>query len=52
MTMATGSTTCPRCGMAREQWQSNRGQGVRAGGATYCCQGCADNTGCTCTRVR
>jgi hypothetical protein len=38
--------------MAREQWQGKSGQGVQASGATYCCQGRADNTGCTCTRVR
>jgi hypothetical protein len=40
--------TCPRCGMPRSQWKENRGQGVTQGGQTYCCQGCAQGTGCTC----
>jgi hypothetical protein len=39
--------TCPNCGMTREEWQ-NDGQGYEYGGTTYCCQGCADGTGCTC----
>jgi hypothetical protein len=40
--------TCPRCGMAKQAWQGNGGQGVNRGGRTYCCAGCADDTGCTC----
>jgi hypothetical protein len=48
MTMQSGDQTCPRCGMTRDRWQGNGGQGVQSGGQTYCCQGCADNTGCTC----
>jgi hypothetical protein len=49
MTMQSGGgQTCPRCGMTRERWKGNGGQGVQSGGQTYCCQGCANNTGCTC----
>jgi hypothetical protein len=40
--------TCPKCGMAKNQWKGNGGQGVNAGGQTYCCSGCAQGTGCTC----
>ncbi len=40
--------TCPRCGMAENLWTGNAGDGVEAGGRTYCCQGCADDAGCTC----
>ena len=40
--------TCPNCGMAREEWQGNGGQGCEIGDKTYCCQGCAIGTGCTC----
>jgi hypothetical protein len=40
--------TCPRCGMTKPQWKGNGGQGVSQGGQTYCCQGCAGGTGCTC----
>lgn len=41
--------TCPRCGMQRDKWQGNGGQGVQQSGQTYCCAGCANNTGCTCS---
>jgi hypothetical protein len=34
--------------MAKNQWKANGGQGVSQGGQTYCCDGCAQNTGCTC----
>jgi hypothetical protein len=40
--------TCPKCGMAKNEWKGNGGQGVNAGGQTYCCSGCAQGTGCTC----
>jgi len=40
--------TCPNCGMAREEWQGNQGQGYEYAGQTYCCEGCADGSGCTC----
>ena len=39
---------CPRCGLAKRDWKGNRGEGVRSGGQTYCCEACAQDTGCTC----
>lgn len=44
------SGKCPNCGMAREEWQGNEGRGYEADGVTYCCQGCAEGTGCTCVQ--
>ena len=44
----TGNETCANCGMAKEEWQGNGGQGFKAGNNMYCCQGCATGTGCTC----
>lgn len=43
---------CPRCGMPKEQWSGNKGQGVNKDNQTYCCQGCAENKGCTCPNRR
>ena len=40
--------TCPKCGMTEKQWKGNNGQGVNKDNQTYCCNGCAENTGCTC----
>jgi len=40
--------TCMRCGMQQSEWKGNSGQGVSHNGQTFCCQGCAENTGCTC----
>jgi hypothetical protein len=40
---------CPGCGMPESQWRDNDGKGhLAADGHTYCCRGCADQTGCTC----
>jgi hypothetical protein len=39
---------CPNCGMPKSEWQGNNGQGITLGDKTYCCQGCAIGTGCTC----
>ena len=39
---------CPRCQLPRDQWKGNGGEGVEEGGETYCCAGCAYNTGCVC----
>jgi hypothetical protein len=39
---------CPACGMTKDQWKGNGGRGVSRGGRTYCCDGCANGTGCTC----
>ena len=41
--------TCPRCHRARSEWRSNNDEGVTLDGQTYCCEGCAQNTRCTCT---
>jgi hypothetical protein len=43
-----GEQTCPNCGMAKSEWQGNGGNGFNMGDKTYCCQGCATGTGCTC----
>lgn len=42
------SETCARCGMPKDQWTANNGQGVQEAGGMYCCAGCANNTGCIC----
>jgi hypothetical protein len=34
--------------MPKREWQGNKGQGYTKDGQTYCCQDCADDTGCTC----
>jgi hypothetical protein len=34
--------------MAKQDWKGNGGQGVSRNGQTYCCDGCANNSGCTC----
>jgi len=36
---------CPRCGMIKNDWP---GEGYTHDGEIYCCQGCAENTGCVC----
>lgn len=38
--------TCARCGMEKQDWSEP--EGFELEGITYCCQGCADDTGCTC----
>lgn len=40
--------TCANCNMPKAEWRGNNGQGLEVGGKTYCCQGCATGTGCTC----
>jgi hypothetical protein len=44
----TQTQTCANCGMPKEAWMGNNGQGFPVGDKTYCCQGCATGTGCTC----
>jgi hypothetical protein len=34
--------------MAKHEWP---GEGYSEGGQTYCCQGCAEGTGCLCVKV-
>jgi hypothetical protein len=40
---------CPRCGMDKAGWTANDARGFELQGTTYCCEGCAKNTGCTCS---
>jgi len=43
---------CPRCGLPKEQWRGNDGEGFRAeDGTTYCCDGCARQQACICLEV-
>lgn len=46
--MAQIQIVCVECGMERKVWGGNAGQGYRVDGELYCCQGCAEDTGCTC----
>ena len=39
---------CPGCRMVKNEWP---GEGYTHDGETYCCQGCAESTGCTCVVV-
>src|SRR5947207_9104235 len=39
---------CPGCGMVKNHWP---GEGYTHDGETYCCQGCAEGTGCMCLAV-
>ena len=39
---------CPGCQMIKNDWP---GEGYTHEGETYCCQGCAESTGCTCLTV-
>ena len=39
---------CPKCGMVKNDWP---GEGYAQEGQIYCCQGCAEGTGCTCVEV-
>jgi hypothetical protein len=45
---STQTQTCANCGMSKEEWMGNNGQGFQMGDKTFCCQGCATGTGCTC----
>jgi hypothetical protein len=38
------SSICANCGIAAEDWS----EPYKLGSQTYCCQGCAEQTGCTC----
>jgi hypothetical protein len=39
---------CPGCRMIKNDWP---GEGYTHEGQTYCCQGCAEGTGCMCVAV-
>jgi hypothetical protein len=47
-TKTTPLPACPACGMIKNQWP---GEGYTHEGETYCCQGCAERTGCRCASV-
>ena len=40
--------TCPGCGISKEDWKGNNGEGFSSEGQMHCCQGCAEGSGCTC----
>jgi len=48
MATPTEQQTCANCGKPKAEWTGNSGQGFPMGDKTYCCQGCAIGTGCTC----
>lgn len=39
--------SCRECGLPRSEWE-NAGRGFVRYGQAYCCEGCADGSGCTC----
>jgi hypothetical protein len=39
---------CPGCTMVKNEWP---GEGYTHDGETYCCQSCAEGTGCICVAV-
>src|SRR5262245_44914463 len=45
---STPRPACPGCGMPKDEWP---GEGYTEGGETYCCQGCAEGTGCVCKAI-
>lgn len=45
---STPRPACPGCGMIKNKWP---GEGYTHERQTYCCQGCAEGTGCTCVLV-
>lgn len=46
--IAPPQPACPGCGMLKNSWP---GEGYTHENQTYCCQGCAEGTGCTCAAV-
>ena len=38
--------TCANCGMKQDEWRTPLG--YKQDGETFCCEGCATGTGCTC----
>ena len=47
-TSTSAGPSCPGCGMLKNAWP---GEGYTHENQTYCCQGCAEGTGCTCIKV-
>jgi hypothetical protein len=46
--LAARPPACPGCAMIKNQWP---GEGYSHEGQSYCCQGCAEGTGCICGNV-
>jgi hypothetical protein len=42
---------CYRCGMPRNEWKGNNGEGYTIEGQSYCCVACAEDRECTCIPV-
>jgi hypothetical protein len=45
---STPRPACPGCEMIKNDWP---GEGYTHDGQTYCCQSCAEGTGCICVAV-
>lgn len=39
---------CPNCGLLQDRWTGNSGEGYEKQGLIFCCEGCAEDTGCGC----
>ena len=39
---------CARCGMTKDRWKGNGGEGYLVDGKPFCCQACVDGQPCTC----
>ena len=46
----TKTGDCPKCGMPRTDWPDGDAGAYAKDGIGYCCQGCIEGPGCTCTR--
>jgi hypothetical protein len=46
--MTVRPPACPGCAMIKNEWP---GEGYSHEGQSYCCQGCAEDTGCLCASV-
>ena len=44
----TPAPFCPNCKMPKNEWP---GEGYTFQNQSYCCQGCAEGTGCTCVEA-
>ena len=45
-TQTATEQTCANCGMQQDEWRTP--QGFKQDAETFCCEGCASGTGCTC----
>jgi len=50
--LEAGQFACPLCGMEKAQWSAEAGQGYERDREFYCCEGCAERSGCTCADDR